>query len=138
MAEPILLDTCAMLDVAFGQRVGARARRRIETSAAESSLYLSSLSIQEVLRLVERGRLKLPSSGALWVERATRELRLREVAFDWDAALEAGQLHGVNGDPVDRGLLGTARARALVLATRDEDLLESGKASGVSMLDTRR
>lgn len=138
MAEPILLDTCSLLDVAFDQRVGSRARRRIEAAAGGGALFLSPLSVQEVLRLVERGRLKLPTTGAVWIERALRVLRLKEAPFDWDAALEAGQLHAVNGDPVDRGLLGTALARSMTFATRDENVLETGKSRGVTLLDTRR
>ena len=43
----------------------------------------------------------------------------------------------MNVDPVDRGLLGTARSKGMVLATRDEDLLESGNTIGIRALDTR-
>jgi PIN domain nuclease of toxin-antitoxin system len=65
-------------------------------------------------------------------------MRINEVAFTWDAALEAGSLHDVNGDHVDRGLLGTALAGGFTLVTRDRDLLASAKRKGVRGLDTRR
>jgi PIN domain nuclease of toxin-antitoxin system len=55
-----------------------------------------------------------------------------------EAAQEAGCLVDVNGDPVDRSLLGAAIASGLTLVTRDDDLLASGRRKGVPVIDSRQ
>jgi hypothetical protein len=78
------------------------------------------------MRLSENGRLDLQPTALSWMQRALRVMRVSELVFTWDAAQEAGCLVDVNGDPVDRGLLGAAIAIGATLVTRDEDLLASG------------
>ena len=135
--EPLLLDTCAFLDWALGGTIAKRVLAELEQAAHEGRVYLSPLSIQETLRLAEKGRLELRPTAASWVQRALRKMHLAELGFTWGAALEAGNLVDVNGDPVDRGLLGSAIEGALTLVTRDTDLLEAAKRKGVKALDTR-
>jgi PIN domain nuclease of toxin-antitoxin system len=135
--EPLLLDTCAFLDWALGEPIARRALVDLEGGAREGRVYLSPLSVQETLRLAEKGRLDLQPTPFSWMGRALRKMRLNEVAFTWDAATEAGGLTDVNGDPVDRGLLGTAIAGGFTLVTRDRDLLASAKRKGVGAIDTR-
>jgi PIN domain nuclease of toxin-antitoxin system len=135
--EPLLLDTCAFLDWALGGPMAKRVVSELEAAAHEGRVFLSPLSVQETMRLSEKGRLVLKPTALSWTRRAIRTMRLSELSFTWDAALEAGVLSDVNGDPVDRGLLGTAIAAALTLVTRDEDLLEAAKRKGVHAMDTR-
>ena len=135
--EPLLLDTCAFLDWALGEPIAKRVLGELESAAREGRVYLSPLSVQEALRLAEKGKLELRPTALSWMQRAMRKLRVAEAAFGWDAALEAGCLHDVNGDPVDRGLLGVAIAGGFTLVTRDEDLLDGAKHKGVRALDTR-
>lgn len=135
--EPMLLDTCAFLDWALGEPIAKRVLGALEGAAREGRVYLCSLSVQEALRLAEKGKLELRPTPLSWVQRALRKMRLAEAAFTWDAALEAGCLHDVNGDPVDRGLLGVAIASGFTLVTRDSDLLAGAKRKGVRTLDTR-
>jgi PIN domain nuclease of toxin-antitoxin system len=135
--EPLLLDTCAFLDWALGEPVAKRVLEQLESAAREGRVYLSALSVQETLRLAEKGKLELEPTPLSWTQRALRKMRLAELAFTWDAALEAGCLHDVNGDPVDRGLLGTAITGGFTLVTRDRDLLASAKRKGARALDSR-
>ncbi|MFN0061170.1 MAG: type II toxin-antitoxin system VapC family toxin [Myxococcaceae bacterium] len=136
--EPFLLDTCTFLDWALGTRVGTSTLKSIEAGAREGRVYLSPLSVQEVMRLAEKGRLDLRPTPLSWTQRALRRMRLEELPFTWEGAREAGTLIDVNGDPVDRGLLGTAIAAGMTLVTRDDDLLEAGRRKGVAVLDSRR
>jgi PIN domain nuclease of toxin-antitoxin system len=136
--EPLLLDTCAFLDWALGEPIAKRVLTELEAGAREGRVYLSSLSVQETLRLAEKGRLELKPTALSWMLRAMRKMRLAELTFTWDAALEAGALYDVNGDPVDRGLLGAALAGGLALVTRDADLLDAAKRQGIRALDTRK
>jgi len=133
----LLLDTCAFLDWALGEPIARRVLADIERAAREGRVHLCSLSVQEALRLAEKGRLDLRPTPLSWMQRALRRMGLSEVAFTWDAALEAGSLYDVNGDPVDRGLLGVAIAGGFALVTRDRDLLAAAKSKGVRALDTR-
>jgi PIN domain nuclease of toxin-antitoxin system len=135
--EPLLLDTCAFLDWALGEPIARRVLVDLESGAREGRVYLSALSVQETLRLAEKGRLDLRPTPLSWMGRALRKMRLSEVAFTWEAAFEAGGLIDVNGDPVDRGLLGTAIAGGFTLVTRDHDLLASAMRKGVRAVDTR-
>jgi PIN domain nuclease of toxin-antitoxin system len=136
--EPYLLDTCAFLDWALGARIGKATLQRLEQGAREGRVYVSPLSVQEALRLAEKGRLQLRPTALSWVQRALRLLQLEELPFTWEAAEEAGCLADVNGDPVDRGLLGAAIAAGVTLVTRDDDLLAAGKRKGARVLDSRR
>ena len=136
--EPLLLDTCTFIDWALGARVGKATLRRLEPAAREGRVYLSPLSVQEAMRLCEKGRLELQPTALSWVQRALRVMQVEELPFTWDAAKEAGCLVDVNGDPVDRGLLGTAIASGVTLVTRDEDLLAAGVRKGARVLDSRK
>jgi PIN domain nuclease of toxin-antitoxin system len=135
---PILLDTCTFLDWSLGSRVGKSSLRQLEQAAREGLIYLSPLSVQEILRLAEKGRLNLQPTALSWVSRAIRTMQVTEVPFTWAAAQEAGGLVDVNGDPVDRALLGTAIVGEFQLMTRDEDLLDCAKRKGVKSIDSRR
>jgi PIN domain nuclease of toxin-antitoxin system len=135
--EPLLLDTCTFLDWALGEPMSKRAVSELERAAREGRAFLSPLSVQETMRLSEKGRLVLNPTSLSWTQRAVRTMRLSELSFTWDAALEAGVLTDVNGDPVDRGLLGAAIAGGMTLVTRDEDLLGAATRKGVHTLDTR-
>lgn len=136
--DPLLLDTCAFIDWSLGARVGKTALRRIEAAAHDGRLYLSPLSVQETMRLAEKGRLDLRPTPRSWLQQAVRTMHLTELPFTWEAAEEAGSLLDVNGDPVDRGLLGASIAGGLVLVTRDDDLLDAAGRKGVRTVDSRR
>jgi len=136
--EHLLLDTCAFLDWALGGAMGKRVLPELERAGREGRVFLSSLSIQETMRLAEKGRLVLDPTPLSWTRRALRTMRVSELSFTWEAALEAGALVDVNGDPVGRGLLGAAIASGFTLVTRDGDLLGAAKRKGVRAIDTRR
>lgn len=135
--EPLLLDTCSFLDWALGARIGRATLKHLERGGREGRVYLSPLSVQEVMRLAEKGRLDLRPTALSWLQRALRVMQVEELPFTWDAAQEAGCLVDVNGDPVDRALLGAAIASNTVLITRDDDLLAAGKRKGVRVVDSR-
>lgn len=136
--ELLLLDTCSFLDWALGARIGRATLKRLERGAREGRVYLSPLSVQEAMRLAEKGRLDLRPTALSWLQRALRTMRIEELPFTWEAAQEAGCLVDVNGDPVDRGLLGAAITGGAILLTRDDDLLAAGVRKGVVVVDSRQ
>ncbi len=56
--------------------------------------------------------------------------------LDADIAVESTLLPGEpHGDPADRFLIAAARTKGVVLATRDVDIVEYGKAGFVRVLE---
>lgn len=133
----LLLDTCVFIDWAFQGPLSKRVQQLLDAAANEGRVYLSSVSVQETLRLAEKGRLRLDPTAHSWMRLALRRLCIEELPFTWKAAFEAGYLTDVNGDPSDRSILGAAIASGCTLLTRDSNLLEAAKRKGIKALDTR-
>jgi PIN domain nuclease of toxin-antitoxin system len=119
--QQLLLDThiwiWSLLDP---ERLTRAVVRAIESS--EADLWLSPLSIWELLVLVERGRLQLESDVGVWVPSALARVPLREAPLTREVALETRHVMLPHRDPVDRFLVATARAYDLTLVTADERL----------------
>jgi PIN domain nuclease of toxin-antitoxin system len=79
--EPLLLDTCAFLDWASGANIGKATVKLLERAAPEGRVYLSPLSVQEALRLAEKGRLDLRPTPLSGLQRALRVMRVEELPF---------------------------------------------------------
>lgn len=75
--------------------------------------------------LVERGRLKVESSAADWVEKMVQALPRREAPLTHEIAVVSRQLALQHQDPVDRFLAATAHVMGLTLVTADERLVAS-------------
>ena len=85
------------------------------------AVYVSALSLWEILTKQQRGRLHLGDRSL--VQHATR------AGAHWLAMtaehVESGlALDGLHGDPFDRILVGTARVEQMILLTRDAQILE--------------
>jgi len=94
-----------------------------EIANANNELWLSPVSIWELLLLVEKKRLKLNQEFHRWVSESVRELDLKEVPVTWDVAHELRFSILQHGDPADRFLVATARAYDMTLITADQNLL---------------
>jgi PIN domain nuclease of toxin-antitoxin system len=102
-------------------RLSPRVTRAI--GAPEADLWLSPLSVWELLVLVERGRVELHSEVGAWVSQALARVPLREAPLTREVALETGHVRLPHRDPVDRFLAATARVFDLTLVTADERLI---------------
>ena len=85
------------------------------------AVYVSALSLWEILTKQQRGRLHLGDRSL--VQHATR------AGAHWLAMtaehVESGlALDGLHGDPFDRILVGTARVEQMILLTRDAQILD--------------
>jgi PIN domain nuclease of toxin-antitoxin system len=129
----LLLDTHIWLwSLLQPDRLTARVTKAI--GSPDSDLWLSPLSIWEVLVLVERGRIQLRSGVESWVSQALARVPMREAPVTREVALETRRVQLSHGDPVDRFLAATARVFDLTLVTADERLLA---AKGLSVLPNR-
>jgi PIN domain nuclease of toxin-antitoxin system len=87
----------------------------------EELVYVSALSIWEMLSKCADGRLLLPREPLIPALEAKGALMLPLTAEHAEAGLALGALHG---DPIDRMLVGTARVEGMVFITRDATLLD--------------
>lgn len=91
---------------------------------AENEIWLSPISVWEVLLLVEKGRLGFDQEPGSWIRRAIDVSRSREASLNHQVAIQSRGLKLAHGDPADRFLAATAIVYELVLVTGDERLLE--------------
>ena len=107
----------------LGRRVNA------ELSDVNNELWLSPVSVWEVLVLMQKGRVRVQDPFA-WVERAAEQLReaplTREIV---NAGLDLPLAHA---DPADRFLAATAHVLKLTLVTADQRLLGLGEISSLA------
>jgi PIN domain nuclease of toxin-antitoxin system len=103
-------------------------------SDLQNQLWLSPVSIWELVMLLEKRRIVLDKEMNTWVERSKRELSLREAPFSWAVAQEMRFMLLGHRDPADRFLVATARVYDLTLVTADESLM---RVEGVRVIENR-
>jgi PIN domain nuclease of toxin-antitoxin system len=114
-----LLDTHVVLWGLTAPRKLGRATLQI---LEHEAVYVSALSVWELLLKHDSGRLDLPQGRLIdAIERAGATL-IPLLAEHAESAAAFGLMHG---DPIDRMLVGTARAEQMILLTRDAQLLEN-------------
>lgn len=139
-APLLLLDTHVWLWFALGraERLTAPVRKKIETAAHDGKLAVSAISIWEIGMLEAKGRIVLGLPCEKWVATALSLPGLRLIGLEPEIALASSRMPGeLHGDPADRMLAATARARDAILATADERLVEYGQAGFMRVLDVR-
>ena len=116
----LLLDTHIWLwSVLEPERLGACVRHVLSDPGHE--LWISPISIWEVLLLCGKGRFHIPGDAIAWTERAAAHLR--EAPLTNAIARQAHQLPLPHRDPADRFLAATAYVLDLTLVTADVHLL---------------
>lgn len=129
----LLLDTHIWLwSLLAPEQLSRRVARALETTDTE--LWLSAVSVWELVMLVERQRVSLDRGVQAWVEEAMRVAPLREAPVTHEIALEARQVALPHRDPADRLIVATARVLDLTLVTADERIIG---AKGVPVLANR-
>jgi PIN domain nuclease of toxin-antitoxin system len=103
-------------------------------AASENELWLSPVSVWELIVLVEKKRLELDRDSREWVEQSKRELMLREAPLSWEVADELRFTILRQRDPADRFLVATAKVYDLTLVTADEHLVN---VTGLRVLQNR-
>ncbi len=122
----LLLDTHIWLwSLLEPKRLSRRVTKELEDPASE--LWLSPISLWELLILSEKGRVVLDEAPEAWILRALRALPLREAPVTHEVARETARIQLPHRDPADRFLMATAKVFALTLVTADEHLLKSSE-----------
>ena len=109
------------------KRIGKRAAE--ELSNASNELWLSPVSVWEVLALMQKGRIRVANPLA-WVERAADQLR--EAPLTQEIVRAGFALPLPDADPADRFLAATAKVLKLTLVTADQRLLGLGEIASLA------
>lgn len=120
----LLLDTHVWLwSLVSPGRLGKRVRTQLERKSNE--VWLSPISVWELLVLAERGRVKLDADPRTWVTEALERSPLQEAALNHEVALRSREVSLPHQDPADRFLVATALTYELTLVTADDALIEA-------------
>jgi len=96
-----------------------------ELENPDNELWLSPISLWEVLILVEKRRVVLDLDAAAWIRRVLARVPFKEAPLNHEVALKSRSLSLAHQDPADRFLAATALVYDLTLVTADERLLHS-------------
>ncbi len=88
-----------------------------------SELWLSPISIWELLNLCSKGRIELNQEPAAWIRSVLAATPFLEAPLTHEIALESHLTGLVQKDPADRLLAATAKVLDLTLVTADENLV---------------
>ncbi len=131
----IVADTHVLVwHLSADDRMGSRARARLERSLAREELYVSVMSFWEIALLTSHGRLRLEGTATSF-RRRVLDMGIRELPVGGEVALQAASLGSVLVDPVDCIVAATALAHGATLVTADRRLLA---ARVVDVTDARR
>lgn len=100
-------------------------RVRAELETPDNELWLSPISVWELLILIEKGRVEVDKEPIPWVAEVSRSIAFREAAITHEVAVESRVIDLPHQDPADRFLAATARVYGLTLVTADDRLLGS-------------
>jgi len=121
----LLLDTHIWIWLALEpEKLTGTVRRALQKPEVE--LWLSSISLWELVILVEKGRVQLEHEVGRWIQDTLKAVPMHEAPLTHDIVLESRRITLPHRDPVDRFLVATARVLELKLVTADERLLKSG------------
>ncbi len=128
MKPPLLLDTHVWLWWLLGQpELPARERDALDAlAAAGTPPGLSAISLWEAQMLAAKGRLKVDVPLTHWLPTAAAPEVVILIPMDVAVILALDKLPaGFHGDPADRIIVASARARGIPLATRDGSIRRS-------------
>ncbi|HEX5314536.1 MAG TPA: type II toxin-antitoxin system VapC family toxin [Gammaproteobacteria bacterium] len=125
----LLLDTHIWL---WSVLDSARLSRKVASALVnpDNQLWLSPVSIWEVLILGEKRRITLNKETPQWIRWALERIPLRQAPLNHEVALAISEVSLPSNDPADRFLAATARVHDLKLVTTDKRLI-AGKGFAV-------
>ncbi|HWM90354.1 MAG TPA: type II toxin-antitoxin system VapC family toxin [Thermoanaerobaculia bacterium] len=130
----ILLDTHIWIWWVHGDSRLRRSSLDLIKEHEASGLGVSIISCWEVAKLVECGRLDLPTPVEEWIEQALRYPGILLLELTPRIVVEATQLPGsFHRDPADQLIVATARVHQLPLATADRKILGYEGAESIDL-----
>jgi PIN domain nuclease of toxin-antitoxin system len=96
-----------------------------ELENPSNELWLSPISVWELLMLVKRGRIVLDMDPENWVRRVFLKVPFKEAPLNHEVAIKSHCIRFSHRDPADRFLAATALVYDLTFVTADERILNS-------------
>ncbi len=119
-AAAFLLDTHVWFWYVLGSdRLPQGLRRAIEGTG---DVWLSPISVWELMLLEKRGRVRLEPDARGWVEESQRQFSVVDATLNREVSLVAGELSLPHRDPADHLIAATALVYELTLLTMDRRL----------------
>jgi PIN domain nuclease of toxin-antitoxin system len=118
----LLLDTHIWL---WSRDEPKKLTRRVASALEDSrnQLWISPVSIWEVLNLCDKGRMKLKGGSSAWFSEAFAKVSYQDAPLTWEVALATGTIALPHRDPIDMFLVASAKVYGLTLVTSDQYLL---------------
>jgi PIN domain nuclease of toxin-antitoxin system len=118
----LLLDTHIWIWSALDpKRLSPRLSDALANPANE--LWLSPISLWEVLTLCEKKKLNLRPNPQAWIADALSTIPTREATLTYQVAQETARVRLPHRDPADRFLVATARIFDLTIVTADQQII---------------
>lgn len=114
----ILLDTCTFLWITANAKELSRTAKAL-FSAAENEVYLSSVSVWEIMVKNQLGKLPLPDPVENFIKKQRTIHRIATLALSEEATLQLPRLPNHHNDPFDRMLICQAIVSGLTFLTPD-------------------
>lgn len=117
----LLLDTHIWVwSVLEPERLSVRVARQLTNP--ENEIWLSAVSVWELLLLHEKGRVRLIPDAVSWINDNLGRMNIREAPLTFEVALAISSLKLPHNDPADRFIAATAKVFGLTLVTADDQL----------------
>ena len=133
----LLLDTHVWFWLVTGNRKQLKAAvvSKLIDAARTAPLAVSVISAWEIGMLVAKRRLALNVPVDAWIEDATNQPEFDVTGISIRVVQDSLQLPGqFHADPADRFLVATARTLRATLVTRDERIIDYGRAGHVGVM----
>ena len=95
-----------------------------ELASSHNELFLSPVSLWELVLLVEKKRINIAADFAEWVNGSFEDLQMQEAPFSFAVAHELRFTQLPHRDPGDRFIVATARVYDMTLVTTDQNLID--------------
>jgi PIN domain nuclease of toxin-antitoxin system len=93
-------------------------------SGSDNEIWLSPITVWEVLVLAGKNRIELDDEPPRWIQRSLESTAAKEAGLTYEIARMSRMLE-LHEDPADRFLVATAKVLDLHLVTADEKILRS-------------
>lgn len=119
-----LLDTHTWVWMhAFPECLSRKVSRILTSLGTDDSLLLSSISLWEVCKLMEKGKIRLLEDLEVWVEQALDVPGLRTCPLDFQVFYKSTHLPPpFHADPADQMIVATARLHDATILTKDKHI----------------
>ena len=127
----IVLDTHAFVwFVDNTSMLSKKALSLITSELTSGTVYISSISVWEILTLVAKGRIEFSIPADIWIERCEKTGVFQFVPVD-NSICRLSTTLGLHGDPADRFIAATSIYLGATLVTKDRKLRQSKKVTTV-------